>query len=196
MKLLPFLLLISILSCKRQDVDIIGRNGKVFHNDTTDIIIRDYNNSDTLILEGIDLKNDNKPILAIHKFNLAEKKYGSRLSIYLNRGFCYDMVGKIGEAIEDYSKCLEMKDDYFPALLNRSMLYKEIGEREKALADINKAVAIHPMEPAAYYNRAIIYKSISLFEKACLDAKKSKELGIANQTIQEDLNQIIKVVCK
>jgi tetratricopeptide (TPR) repeat protein len=187
--------LILFIACKNDKIIDIERDGKVFHNDTTDLIIRDYDKTETLIIEGINLKNKNEPLKAIHKFNLAEKKYGQRLAIFLNRGFCYDMIEKRDEAIKDYSKCLEMKNDYFPALLNRGLVYKELGEIEKAMEDLNKAIEVKILEPTGYVNRASLYQDMGMPEEACADAKKAIELGFIEKYNNDMPQKIVDKVC-
>lgn len=190
------ILFILFIGCKNdKSIDIKGRNGKVYHNDKTDIIIRDYDNTHTLIIEGIELKNKNEPLKAIQKFNLAEEKYGQKLSIFLNRGFCYDMIGKLGQAVDDYTKCLKMKKDYFPALLNRGLVYKELGKTEKALVDLNKAIEVNSLEPTGYLNRAILYKYMGMFNEACSDAKKSIELGFIEKFNDDMPQDIVDEIC-
>jgi tetratricopeptide (TPR) repeat protein len=185
------LILLAFLNCKKTDKnDIVGKDGKVYHNDKTDMIIRDYDDTNTLIIEAIELRKENKPLEAIEKFNLAEKEYGEKLSIYLNRGICFDQIEKRDLAIDDYTKCLEIKSDYYAALQNRGLAYMNIGENEKALEDLNKAIEINPSEPVGYLNRAIVYRSISKFEECCADAKKSIELGFIekyNNNMPQDL---------
>lgn len=190
------ILLIIFIGCKNdKNIDIKGRNGKVFHNDNTDIIIRDYDKTETLIIEGIDLKNEDEPYKAIQKFNLAEKEYGQRLSIFLNRGFCFDMLEKRNEAVEDYSKCLKMKNNYFPALLNRGLVYRELGETEKAMIDLNKATEVNSSEPTGYLNRALLFQDMGMYNEACADAKKAIQLGFVEKYNNNMPQKIVDEVC-
>jgi tetratricopeptide (TPR) repeat protein len=190
-------LLLTFINCKGQNKnDIVGKDGKVYHNDKTEMIIRDYDNTNTLIIEAIELRKSNKPLEAIDKFNLAEKEYGQKLSIYLNRGVCYDQINKREEAIVDYTKCLEMKSDYYVALQNRGLAYMNIGENNKALEDLNKAIKINSSEPSGYLNLAIFYRSISKFDECCANAKKSVELGFIEKYHNEMPQRIIDEVCK
>jgi tetratricopeptide (TPR) repeat protein len=106
------------------------------------------------------------------------------------------MIEKRDEAIKDYSKCLKMKNDYFPALLNRGLVYKELGETEKAILDLNKAIEVNSLEPAGYLNRALLYQDMGMSNEACADAKKSIELGFIEKYDDDMPQNIVDEVCK
>jgi|AACY02.2.fsa_nt_gi tetratricopeptide (TPR) repeat protein len=197
MKYIYLLTFLTFLNCNSQDKkDIVDKDGKVYHNDKTEMIVRDYDENNPLIIEAIELRKNNKPNEAIEKFNLAEKEYGEKLSIYLNRGTCYDQIGEKLKAITDYTKCLEIKSDYYAALQNRGLAYMNIKENEKALIDFNKAIEINSSEPVGYLNRAFFYNSISNYELSCSDAKKSVELGFIEKYKNELPKKLINAVCE
>ena len=190
-------MLLTFLNCRGQDKnDIVSKDGKVYHNDKTDLIIKDYDNTNILIIEAIELRKNNKPMEAIDKFNLAEKVYGKKMSIYLNRGVCYDQLNNRKQAIIEYTKCLEMKSDYYVALQNRGLAYMNIGQNKNALEDLNKAIKINESEPSGYLNLAIFYRSISKFNESCANARKSIKLGFIDKYHNEMPQRIIMEVCK
>lgn len=200
-KIISLFILINFFSCKNfsenaNGNDFVDKNGKVYHNDKTDMIIRDYDETTPVIIEAIELKNNGKILEAINKFNVAEKKYGKRLSIYLNRGICYDRLDKKEDAIVEFTKCLHIKDDYYVALQNRGIVYMNIGEDFKALGDFNKAIQIDPSEPAGYLNRALLYKVMAKFDESCSDAKKSIELGFIEKYNNDLPQNIADEVCQ
>ena len=174
---------------------VVDKSGKVFVKDTTSMIIRDYTDDDELIIQAIELKNQGNYTFAIKKFDRAEKKYGERLSIYLNRGSCYDFLGKKEEAISDFTKCLNIKKDYLAALLNRGLAYMNLSNFDKALIDLNEAIKLKPTEPACFLNRAVLYRSIGKFEESCRDAKKSIDLGFVEKYNNDQATNIVRKYC-
>jgi tetratricopeptide (TPR) repeat protein len=174
---------------------VVDKSGKVFVKDTTSMIIRDYTDDDELIIQAIELKNQGNYTFAIKKFDRAEKKYGERLSIYLNRGSCYDFLGKKEEAISDFTKCLDIKEDYLAALLNRGLAYMNLNNYEKALIDLDKAIKVDPTEPACFLNRAVLFRSMGKFEESCRDAKKSIDLGFVEKYNNDQATNIVRRYC-
>jgi len=175
-----------IIGCKRKNIPkpnetntISVANKKHSHTiiDSTNIIIRDYKENEKLIIDAISLKNSKNYYQAIQKFNRAEIKYGSRLSIYLNRGVCYYGIKNYEEAIRDYSKCLDLKDDYFAAYINRGLAYMDNKQFKKSLTDFDKSIKLNPDEPAGYLNRSLLNGLMKNYERCCKDARKSIELG-------------------
>ncbi|WP_378172426.1 tetratricopeptide repeat protein [Aquimarina sp. SS2-1] len=191
-----FLLLISFGCKKVSETDRVVKNGIIYYKDTTDLIIRDYEENESLILEAIELTNNNEPNKAILKFNQAEKKYGDRLSIFINRGFCFDMIGERKKAIDDFTKCLEIKDDYFVALQNRGLSYMHSKQYDKSLIDFNKAIEVNPSESAGYLNRALLHARMKKIDKCCSDAKKSIELGFVEKYNNEMPQNLLGKYCK
>ena len=87
--------------------------------------------------------------------------------------------GKFEQAIENYSKAIELKPDYAYAYINRGNLYLKTGKTEAALKDYNKAIELKPDYVVCYDNLGLAYaykgeypEAIKSFEKAIeLDPK-------------------------
>ena len=58
---------------------------------------------------------------------------------YNNRGIIYSMSGKYLEAVNDFTKSLQLKPDNFGAYTNRALAYKGMGKYAEALQDMMTA---------------------------------------------------------
>jgi tetratricopeptide (TPR) repeat protein len=57
---------------------------------------------------------------------------------YNNRGFAWRKLGRYAEAIEDYTKSLELSPNNLKTLNNRGFSYAKSGNFAKAISDYNK----------------------------------------------------------
>ena len=58
---------------------------------------------------------------------------------YYNLGLAHSKNGKLDEAIENYTKAIELKPDYAEAYYYRGGAFLRLGEREKAKSDLATA---------------------------------------------------------
>jgi tetratricopeptide (TPR) repeat protein len=96
---------------------------------------------------------------------------------YMSRGIAYEAKGLLDQAIEDYSKVIEIKPGYDGVYVNRGNAYKAKGLLVRAIVDYNKAIELNEKNEKAYYNRGTVYKAKGLFERAIDDFKKTIELN-------------------
>lgn len=61
-------------------------------------------------------------------------------------------------AIEEYTKAIELKDDYAMAYQSRGNIYERQGNLDLALKDYRKVIAVSPDSVAAYEGLSSIYK--------------------------------------
>ena len=92
-----------------------------------------------------------------------------------------DNEENLNEAMQMYSKAIEIKPDYAAAFNNRGIINAKglddwgvpdsafKPDFEKALADITEAIRLRPYDAAYYFNRHTIYKKIGEYEKAKSD---------------------------
>jgi tetratricopeptide (TPR) repeat protein len=63
---------------------------------------------------------------------------------YHNRGLAYDNNDKIGSALKDYSKAIELDPSYSSPLNNRGIIYVNQRKLSRALQDFNRAIELDP----------------------------------------------------
>jgi len=127
-----------------------------------------------LIQEAIKLQHQNKDDEAIKKFDEAEDEYGKSVIISLNRGVAYRKLRKLNLAVDDFSYCLELNPNYYPALVNRGIVYGYLNDYAEALNDLDKAIKLNPEHPIGYLNRAVIYMMQKNNDLACEDLIRAK----------------------
>ena len=94
-------------------------------------------------------------------------------SRYFNLGYHLGKQGKHVEAIEQYSKAIELKPDYTDAYNNRGVLYAKLNKIDEAMADYNKAIELKPDYTDIYNNRAELQIAAKKFE----DVEQGDALG-------------------
>ncbi len=108
---------------------------------------------------------------------------------YQARGRTYGILGNVKQAIDDYSKAIELFPD---APLNantyylRSISYRVMKNYEQSLNDINKAIDLAPKEPVYYYSRGETCHLISTFI-----ALQSVSAGKTNDNTAKQLQQAL-----
>jgi tetratricopeptide (TPR) repeat protein/ABC-type oligopeptide transport system ATPase subunit len=95
---------------------------------------------------------------------------------YFHRGKVYSNLGKSDQAIENYSKAIEVDQIYVNAYNNRGVEYSKLGQSDKAVSDYCKAIELNPNHFQAQYNRGIAYSDLGLNDKAIDDYSKIIEL--------------------
>ena len=93
------------------------------------------------------------------------------------------------EAMQMYSRAIEIKPDYAAAFNNRGILNAKDTDDwgvpdsafepsfEKALADFSEAIRLRPYNAAYYFNRSTIYKKMEEYEKAKSDLMNLIDYG-------------------
>ncbi len=95
---------------------------------------------------------------------------------YFNRGNVHRNNGEHTEAIEDYTKSIELNTD--PAAYNnRGLSYAELGLYDEALQDYTKAIELNPNKPLYYDNRGRLYRFLEQYNNALQDYNKAIQLN-------------------
>ena len=95
---------------------------------------------------------------------------------YNNRGVLLENKGKIDEAIQDYSKTIDLNSNDSRAYYNRGVLYDQKGLIDMALSDYTNAIKAKPDYAEAFLNRGNIYGKLKQFEKAIQDYTNAIQL--------------------
>jgi tetratricopeptide (TPR) repeat protein len=97
---------------------------------------------------------------------------------YFSEGNKLYLEGKYQEAIDKYSKAIEIKPNYSVAYSNRGAA-KKVGfsQNENAINDYNKAIQIDSKNSDAFANRAIAKYDKGDYQGAYDDANKTVELN-------------------
>ena len=96
---------------------------------------------------------------------------------YFSRGLVFALLNNFADAIDDFSKAIELDSQYAAAYVMRGNMKDEWGRSAEALADFDQALSINPADGSAYFNRGITRKNSGDIAGACADFKKALELG-------------------
>ncbi len=94
---------------------------------------------------------------------------------YYNRGLAFMNENKFKEALDDYTKAIELKPGYNVALVNRGNILRGNSQYDQALRDYNSAIEATPNFSIAYFNRGILYMNQQRNEEALNDFSKAIE---------------------
>jgi len=98
---------------------------------------------------------------------------------YNNRGIAYAKLNKYEQAIEDFSKAIELDPDFAEAYNNRGLSYAELNEHEQAIKDYDKAIELNPNYAVAYNNRGNAYAKLNKYKQAIEDYDRAIKLNPA-----------------
>lgn len=96
---------------------------------------------------------------------------------YIDRGIAYEEKGQFDQAVDDFTKALEIGSKDAVAYYHRGIGYVNQDQYSWAINDFNKAVEIDPKNAGAYYYRGVAYYSKKEYDKSWKDIKKAQDLG-------------------
>ncbi len=99
-----------------------------------------------------------------------------RSVLLYNRAQVYAGMGKIEEALADYTAVIEQDPHYSEYHFDRGNLYRRLNRNQEALTDYNNAIRYSPPYPEAYYNRAGVLSALGREEEALADYNYVLEL--------------------
>ncbi|WP_069790237.1 tetratricopeptide repeat protein [Cyanobacterium sp. IPPAS B-1200] len=88
---------------------------------------------------------------------------------YYNQGNLLREREEYDQAIEEYTRAIEINPNYTDAYYNRGLTYADLERYQEAIADYTRTIAIDPEYLDAYNNRGIIYASLQDFDRAIAD---------------------------
>lgn len=96
---------------------------------------------------------------------------------YIRRGNRARDEGRQQDAMDEYSKAIEIYPENAAAYIGRGNVYDDLGHPEEAIKDFNKAIELDPNQAVAYYNRGNEYEKLRQYEKTIEDYSKAIELN-------------------
>jgi tetratricopeptide (TPR) repeat protein len=109
---------------------------------------------------------------ALMDFKHVNELYPDHLS-YFNMAYTYDLMGNVKESIKNYSKCIELKNDYYLAYNNRGYEYYRLKKIKEAEADYTKSIDLKEDYSLSHYNRGLLYYETKKYVKAVADYKNA-----------------------
>lgn len=97
---------------------------------------------------------------------------------YISHGIKAAQRGQYPEAIEDFSKAIELRQDYPGAYYFRGLTYGRQGEHKRAMEDLTKAIELDSNYPDAHYFCGIAYLHLKEWEKAKEFLTAARNMGM------------------
>ena len=95
---------------------------------------------------------------------------------YFNRDVPYSDLGQYENAIDNYTKAIQLDPDYAKAYLNRGNAYDDLDQYQRAIQDYDKAIQLDPDNAFAYLNRGAAYEHLGQYATALEDYDKAIQL--------------------
>jgi tetratricopeptide (TPR) repeat protein len=99
-----------------------------------------------------------------------------RSVLLYNRAQVYVMLGKLEQALDDYTAVIAQDPYYSEYYFERGGLYRRLGREQEALHDYERAIQYSPPYPEAYYNRATVLLALRREQEALDDYSYVLEL--------------------
>jgi len=96
---------------------------------------------------------------------------------YTNRGTAYSVQGNFGQALEDYSKAININPKFALAYSNRGVALKALGDYAGAIEDYTTAISLNPSYAQAYNNRGAAFCSKGEYNRAIEDYSRAVSLN-------------------
>lgn len=96
---------------------------------------------------------------------------------YHNRALGYWKTGRHDDAIQDYSKAIQLNAREFSLLYDRATLFLMKRRYDDAIKDYDAALALKPTDAGAYLNRGAAYADKGQFDRAIKDVTKAIEIN-------------------
>ncbi|MBL7811457.1 MAG: tetratricopeptide repeat protein [Bacteroidetes bacterium] len=98
---------------------------------------------------------------------------------WVNKGLKQDSAGQSQQAVESFSKAIELEPDLAVIWYNRGVARMHLKQASLAVVDFNKAVFLDTSLTDAYFNRHLAYKATSnyMFAMADLDEYLKRRPG-------------------
>jgi len=109
---------------------------------------------------------------AISSFNSAISKNSNNPIVYLVRGASLEATSQIREALQDYTKAIELDPSLIEAYKRRGLLhlsFDSLEEYGKAIGDLSKVIQSSEKDSEAYFSRAKAYVAIEDYISAIAD---------------------------
>ncbi len=89
--------------------------------------------------------------------------------VLLTRGNANLVQRKPRDAIEDYSRALQINPTFAQAYTNRGIAYSDLGQQSRAIEDYARAIQVNSRETAAYLDRGVSYAALGNHQMAIED---------------------------
>jgi len=128
---------------------------------------------DNILLKAITAHNEGGYARAISLYSRlleSESTDSVRSIIHNHRGMAYLSQAGYEEAIEDFTRAVELDATNFRAFNYRGLCRRMTGDYGMAIDDFTMSISINPYQSESYYSRALSWYELGDFARALDDA--------------------------
>jgi ppGpp synthetase/RelA/SpoT-type nucleotidyltranferase len=96
--------------------------------------------------------------------------------IYNHRGLIYFTLSEYQNALDDFSKAIEIEPNDTRVYTNRGLTFRMLGRYDEAIEDFNLSLALNPLWPDTFYGRALTYYDMGNIKGALEDIDRAISL--------------------
>jgi len=140
---------------------------------------------DNLLLEALTAHNTRRYPEAIEIYSrilARHPKKSLRAVIYIHRGMAYFGNSLYMDALEDFSKSMQLNESNARAYYYRGVVYRFLQDLQHALSDFDRCIEIDPYQFDPLYARAQVYFSLGDYVRAHEDC--SRALSIKPRVVE------------
>lgn len=126
-------------------------------------------------------------LCAEEAIQLAIKIDSTNHDLYINLGTIQNQMGKKEEALQAYSKSLELYPNDIFALNNKAVILIDLNEYQRALYELNKALQISSLNERAKSNRAVVYWKMKNIDSSISDFNDVLKINPKNSDARVNL---------
>src|ERR1700741_3697906 len=105
----------------------------------------------------------------------------------------FKKANNIQDAVDNYSKAIELDPEYEKAYIARAICYEKLNKKNEAVQDYKKAILFSPKEKEYYYNAGRLLVDLEKYADADQQLRKALE---RDNSYEEAINAEIKVIHK
>jgi clan AA aspartic protease (TIGR02281 family) len=113
---------------------------------------------------------------AISDYQTLNTRFGDSDMIMCSIGNCYDELGDYSQAIEYYTKAIEIDSSYADYYIYRGESRRRMGQLSEALEDYSQTIELNPMSNHGYEQRGWVKEMIGDYEGALGDLDMAIEI--------------------
>lgn len=106
---------------------------------------------------------------AVPLYTEAAAAFPARSHIYYRRGVCYENLGLLPRALDDYLQCLEVQPSHTDALNNKGVVLAKLDRYSEAAEAFTSLVRQQPDNVLALRNRGLCQHDLGQFDEALAD---------------------------
>ncbi|MBI5806198.1 tetratricopeptide repeat protein [candidate division TA06 bacterium] len=108
----------------------------------------------------------------------AINKYpGANSFAHNHRGNAYDLQGRNDQAVDDFTKAVNIDPRNFAAWYNRSCVYLKLNRPDEAIEDCSRAIVLDPAYAKAYSSRGLAYGMKKQYDSSLSDLSRAITLS-------------------